>query len=165
MYNTLMDNSYYINSSDTTTTINDPALAAGLALSIFLFALVLFVVLYVFSAICLGRIFKKAGKEFWPAWVPFYNSWVLFEIGDQKGAYILFQFVPFVGQIIFMVFQFIAMYNVGLKLGKSGAFVLWGIFLAPVWYVWLAFDKSRWNNSAIPAKPATPVAATNTDQQ
>ena len=151
-----MNEPFIITSSDTTATISE-ADAVVLAITIFLLILVFIAILYVFSAICLGRILKKAGKESWPAWVPFYNNWVLFELGDQKGAYILFQFVPFVGQIIFMVFQFIAMYNVGLKLGKSGAFVLWGIFLAPVWYAWLAFDKSKWNNSLAPAVPAKPV--------
>ncbi len=152
-----MDNSFITTSSDTTLTASESAALAGLFISFFIFFLIFIIIFYIFSAICLGQIFKKAGKEVWPAWVPFYNSWVLFELGDQKGAYILFQFVPFVGQIIFMVFQFIAMYNVGLKLGKSGAFVLWGIFLAPVWYAWLAFDKSKWNNSLAPAVPAKPV--------
>jgi hypothetical protein len=154
----LMDDSYYTTSSDATVTISDPAAAAaaaGLIMTLFLFFLIFLIVAYVFSAICLGRIFKKAGKESWPAWVPFYNSWVLFELGDQKGAYILFQFIPFVGNIIFMVFQYIAMYNIGLKLSKTGAFILWGIFLAPVWYVWLAFDDSKWNKISAPAVPAT----------
>jgi hypothetical protein len=47
------------------------------------------------------------------------------------------------------------MYNIGLKLSKTGAFILWGIFLAPVWYVWLAFDDSKWNKISAPAVPAT----------
>jgi len=151
-----MNEPFIITSSETTITNSDPAVAIAAIMSIFVVILLFIVILYVFSAICLGQILKKAGKEAWPAWVPFYNMWVLFELGDQKGAYILFQFVPFVGQIIYFIFLFIAMYNIGLKLGKSGAFILWGIFLAPVWYVWLAFDKSKWNNKATAAHLATP---------
>jgi len=157
-----MDDSFYTTSSSTTLSASDSAALAGIMLSIFLFVLIFIIVFYVFTAICLGKIFKKAGKESWPAWVPFYNSWILFELGGQNGAYILFQFVPFVGNIIFMVFQFIAMYNIGLKLGKTGIFILWGIFLSPVWYAWLAFDDSKWNNNPIPTptNPSTPIATT-----
>ncbi len=155
-----MDESFIITSSNTTETINDPALVAGVIMSFFIITLIFIVILYVFSAICLGRIFKKAGKEAWPAWVPFYNSWVLFELGDQKGYFSLFFLIPSVGSIIYMVFQFIAMYNVGLKLGKSGVFILWGIFLSPVWYAWLAFDKSKWNENPTPA-----IIATNSQQK
>ena len=150
-----MNEPFIITSSDTTATISE-ADAVVLAITIFLLILVFIAILYVFSAICVGRIFKKAGKESWPAWVPFYNNWVLFELGDKNGAYILFQFIPAIGPIVYMVFMFIAMYNIGLKLGKSGAFILWGIFLAPVWYVWLAFDKSKWNDKATTANPTIP---------
>jgi hypothetical protein len=155
-----MDESFIITSSNTTETINDPALVAGVIMSFFIITLIFIVILYVFSAICLGRIFKKAGKESWPAWVPFYNNWILFELGDQKGYFSLFFLIPSVGSIIYMVFLFIAMYHIGLKLGKSGVFILWGIFLAPVWYVWLAFDKSKWNENPTPA-----IIATNSQQK
>jgi signal peptidase I len=150
-----MNNLFSITSSETTGTISDQD-AIVLVMGIFLLTLVSIAVLYVFSAICLGRILKKAGKESWPAWVPYYNNWVLFELGDQNGAYILFQFIPLIGLILYLIFLFIAMYNIGLKLGKSGAFILWGIFLSPVWFVWLAFDKSKWNNKATTTNPAIP---------
>ena len=55
----------------------------------------------------LSKLFKKAGKPGWAAIVPIYNSWVLFEIGGQKGAYIFFSLIPFVGPIIFLVFEII----------------------------------------------------------
>lgn len=41
----------------------------------------------------------------------------------------------------------IGMYNIGLKLGKSSSFVLLAIFLPLVWLIWLAVDKSTWNES------------------
>jgi hypothetical protein len=44
--------------------------------------------------------------------------------------------------------MYIAMYHIGKKLGKDGVFVLLAIFLPIVWLIWLAVDKSKWNDKA-----------------
>lgn len=113
---------------------------------------------YVISSWMLSRIFKKAGIEEWKAWVPFYNTWIMLEMGEQKGWYLLLSLIPFVGPIIFLVFSIMAQYEIGKKFGKEGTFVLWAIFLSPVWYAILAFDKSTWSGPRQPAM-ATPAAA------
>lgn len=119
------------------------AVAAGAILTLILFGLVLSVAFYVASAILLGRIFKKAGIEPWKAWVPVYNNWILLELGDQKGFWAVLAIIPIVN-IVAAVFMYIAMYNIGLKFGKEGAFVLLAIFLPLVWFIWLAVDNSTW---------------------
>jgi len=49
--------------------------------------------------------------------------------------------------------MYIAMYNISLKFGKESTFVLWAIFLPIVWLIWLAVDKSVWNNAlGVPSK-------------
>ena len=53
--------------------------------------------------------------------------------------------------------MYIAMYNIGLKLGKEGIFVLLAIFLSPVWLTWLAVDKSVWNDAAGAPRLDAPV--------
>lgn len=121
----------------------DPAVAAAVFSGIMLFALLTIVITYVVHAFLLSRIFKKAGVEEWKAWVPVYNSWVLLELGGQQGFWAVLALIPFVN-IVSAVFVIIAMYEIGLKLGKSGAFVLLGIFLPTVWMIWLAFDDSKW---------------------
>lgn len=126
----------------------DPA-AAGAALAfVSIIWLGFAVAAYVVTALLLSRIFKKAGVEAWKAWVPVYNSWVLLELGDQKGFWAVLAFVPVVN-IVSIVFMYIAMYNIGLKLGKGGEFVLWAIFVPIVWLIWLAVDDSKWNNKAV----------------
>ena len=80
------------------------------------------------------------------AWVPFYNHWTLLELGNQKGFWAVLIIVPIVN-IASTVFTYIAMYHIGLKLGKDGAFVLWAIFLPLVWYIWLAVDDSTWEKA------------------
>ncbi len=100
----------------------------GTVLIIAIVYLVLVVGAYIIGALLLGRIFKKAGLASWPAWVPIYNSWKLFEIGGQGGWWAILSFIPFVN-FIAAIFMWIAMYHIGLKLGKSGAFVLLAIYV------------------------------------
>jgi len=130
---------------------------AGLFLFMLFFVLIISVALYAVHAFLLGKIFTKAGvhafllgKIFtkagvpaWKAWVPVYNSWVTLELGGQQGFWAVLALVPVVN-IVSVVFLYIAMYNIGLKLGKEGAFVLLAIFLPLVWYIWLAVDGSTW---------------------
>ena len=141
-----MDNTTF---TTTTTTVNgssgDLAAIGAMAGAMLFIYLIIIVAIYVINSIFLSKIFKKAGVESWIAWVPFYNNWKMFEIGDQKGAFSLFVFIPFVGGLLFAIFMYISMYHIGLKLGKSGAFLLLGIFLPIVWLIWLAIDDSKWN--------------------
>lgn len=153
-----MDNYTTTTSTYTTETSSlSPDAALAMMSGLIIFYIIMIAVMYVINAIFLGKIFKKAGVESWIAWVPFYNTWKMLEIGDQKGAYMLFVLVPFVGPIILTVFLYISMYKIGLKLGKSGAFVLLAIFIPIVWLIWLAIDDSKWNggenNNTIPTPP------------
>jgi hypothetical protein len=109
-------------------------------------AIIAGLIAYTLSAWLMGRIFQKAGIPAWKAWVPVYNSWTMLELGKQPGWWAIVSFIPWVG-LISIIFIFIAMYNIGLGFGKKGAFVLWGIFLPIVWYVWLAFDNSTWQSN------------------
>lgn len=128
------------------------AAAAGAVTGLILFFVVFIIATYIIVSILLGRIFKKAGVASWKAWVPVYNTWVTLELGDQKGWWALVMLVPIVN-LVASVFLYIAMYTIGLRLGKEGVFILWAIFLPIVWYAWLAFDDSTWKTS--PAGTAT----------
>jgi hypothetical protein len=116
----------------------------GTFLTIMFISLAIFVVLYVITALVLGRIFTKAGIPSWVAWVPIYNTYKLMEMGDQKGFWAILLLVPFVNYVA-IVFLYIAMYRIGLKFGKQGWFVVLAIFLPYVWYIWLAVDDSTWH--------------------
>lgn len=140
--------------------VSDAAVAATLV-GVLIFVLIATVIAYAVSSFLLSRIFKKAGVEQWKAWVPVYNTWVMLELGDQKGFWAILMLIPPIS-IVATVFIIIAMYNIGLKLGKDGAFVLLAIFLPLVWMIWLAFDKSVWKGT-LPAKAvAAPAVGTPT---
>lgn len=142
---------------------DDPALTAGMTLFVILFSLAISAAVYVLVALFLSRIFKKAGIETWKAWVPFYNNWITLELGNQRGFWAVLAIIPIVN-IASSVFMMIAMYHIGMKLGKSGAFVLWAIFLPLVWYIWLAVDKSTWKEHAA-EKPAARPPRSHTPEQ
>lgn len=130
----------------------DVATGVAIASAFFFFFLLIAIVSYAITAWLLGRIFKKAGVPQWAAWVPVYNTWKLLEIGGQQGFWAVLALIPFVN-IVSLIFIYIAMYQVGKKLGKEDWFVLFAIFLPIVWLVWLAFDDSKWpKSSAQPAK-------------
>lgn len=117
-------------------------------MGIFIFA---FVISYVISAFLLSRIFKKAGVKESIAWIPFYNVWKFLELGGQQGFWAVLYLIPIVN-IVSMVFTYIAMYHVGLRLQKEGWFVLIGIFFPLVWLIWLGFDDSKWTKETKVAK-------------
>ena len=158
--------SSYDYTTTTTSTNIDEATAVAIMLSVFLFTLIFVAIAYIVSAILLGKIFKKAGVPAWIAWVPFYNNYKLLEIGGQPGYWAILAIIPGVS-IVTAIFMYISMYHIGLKFGKEDTFVLWAIFLPLVWMIWLAVDKSTWNNTlGTPSKavehttgaaPATPA--------
>ena len=164
---TLAQSYYYDDSSYYTTSSVDSSAAIAAALGFMVFALIFSVVIYVVFALCLMRIFKKAGIEQpWAAWVPIYNNWKMLEVGGQQGFWAVLALIPVVN-IVSAVFMYIAMYNIGLKLGKEGVFVLLAIFLSPVWLIWLAVDSSIWDESKgapslTPVKTGVEAQPTNT---
>lgn len=144
-----MDSSYTTTTMTTDSSSLDPSVMAG----VFLFFIIAALVGYVFYSWLLGRIFKKAGRPAWEAWVPFLNNWRFFEIGDQPAWISLLSIIPGVN-IVAAVFAAMAAYGIGKHLGKDGVYVVLFIFLSPIWTIILAFDRSTWDsNQALPATP------------
>lgn len=130
------------------------AVAASIILSFLMFLLIMAFAAYAVTSWLSGRIFKKAGVEQWIAWVPVYNTWKLLEIGGQQGFWAVLGLIPIVN-IVSAVFIYIAMFNIGKRLGKEDWFVLVAILLPLVWLIWLAFDDSKWHGP----KPGKVTAA------
>jgi hypothetical protein len=139
--------------------------AANAGLVLLPILLIIGLISYVLYSWMLGKIFKKAGVEAWKAWVPFYNIWIMYKLGNTAGWWTILLFVPIIN-IVASVFFYIASYRIGQKLGKTGAFVLWAIFFPIVWFAWLAFDDSVWHeDNATPVmSPEAPVAAQSGEQ-
>lgn len=144
------------------TTGSDTAVSAAAMLVALVIVLIIAIVSYAITAFLLGRIFKKAGVPQWVAWVPIYNTWKLLELGDQPGFWAVLGLLPFIN-IVTIVFMYIAMYKIGLKLGKEKWFVLLAIFVPIVWMIWLGFDSSKWpaeKNPAVASAKSSPKKTT-----
>ena len=94
--------------------------------------LLLSAVYYVVMSITLMMFFRKVGVSPGIAWVPYYNYWKWLEVGGQPGWYSLLTLTG-IGAYVTLVFLYIGMYRTGLAFGKSGSFVVLGIFLPFVW--------------------------------
>jgi hypothetical protein len=96
------------------------------------FGVLLGLALYVLMSISLMGFFRKVGVSPGIAWVPYYSTWKWLEIGGQPGWLSLLSLTG-IGSYVAAVFLYIGMYRTGLAFGKSGAFLVLGIFLPFVW--------------------------------
>ncbi len=124
-----------------------------------------FTFIVVLTIVAIWRVFEKAGKPGWAVFVPFYNAWILAEVGDQSGWWgivltlSIFRYGDLNGNnrtLQNLVFLFtligIAIYikislNVAKNFNQSNSF---GIFLALipiVGYPMLAFGPSPYKHT------------------
>lgn len=124
---------------------------AGAVGAVFAFLAAYFVfliIVYVVVCFILSKVFVKADKPAWAAYVPVYNGWVLFEIGGQPGWWVLLGFVPLVNIVAF-VFYIIASLEIAKRFGKSQTFGIVALWLfSIIGYAMLAFDDSKYQGAS-----------------
>ena len=126
--------------------------------AIFVFCLLVFVAVYVVTAIALMQFFRKVGVEPWAAWVPIYAYWKWLEVGGQPGALSLLVLVPYAG-IVTSVFLAIGMYRSGIAFRKDASWVVLGIFLPWVWLFLLGWQGEVYQPELITAAGYPPPRA------
>lgn len=156
---------------------NSAAMAA--VIGVVLVALLIGAAVYVVTALALQRLFRRAGHPYpWAAWIPYWNTWVLLELGAQHGAWALLplagylSFIPFLGPLIgfaasvvsFIVLIF-AIININKALGKSVVGWTWfGALLSAIW-MWVIgfgsdpFDGTRRTGPYFWGSPYSPARA------
>lgn len=135
------------------------------------------ILFFVILAVCgymlyvIWLIFKKAGKPGWASIVPIYSNYVLTEITWGNGIWFLLGFaaiVPFFGSLVASAYVIITTINLGKAFGKDTGFILGLIFLGPIFYSILAFDKKCVylgpENNVLKVKPGN-VFANDTNVQ
>ena len=50
----------------------------------------------------LARLFEKAGVPAWAAYIPFYNTRVILQLGRRPGHWLFWQVIPIVGWFVSM---------------------------------------------------------------
>lgn len=106
------------------------------------FAIYAIVVLAVaaFMIVCMWKIFSKAGQPGWASIIPFYNSYVLFDIAWGNGLLFLLMLVPAANTIIAIILYV----KLSQAFGYSGAFAVGLIFLPIIFIPVLAFGNNTY---------------------
>jgi hypothetical protein len=124
---------------DAATTVDASAIVAPLLLST-----LASVALYVWTALALSAVFRKAGEESWKAWVPFLNIFVLLELGGLSGWLVLLTLIPFLGALALWVVVVIACYRINVAFGFGAGMTVLAALLFPVWATVVGFGSARW---------------------
>ena len=90
--------------------------------------------------VAMWKIFQKAGKPGWAAIVPFYNSYVMYEITWGSGWRFLMLLIPIYNIILGIQTQV----KLAKAFGKSGGFAVGLIFLPYVFNPILGFDDAAY---------------------
>jgi hypothetical protein len=97
-----------------------------------LIALLLSVGLYVWASAALAAVFGKLGEPGWKAWVPVYNSFVLFRLGGVAPLWAITLFLPLIN-VVGLVFSIFAIHSISKQFGRGAGFTVLGVLLMPIW--------------------------------
>lgn len=112
------------------------------------------ILLYVWVALALSAVFRKAGEEPWRAWVPVLNTIVVLRLGRLSGWLVLLIVVPVVGALAFFVITIIALQRINRSFGLGVGMTVLGALLFPVWASVVGWGSARWLAGAVPNAPA-----------
>jgi hypothetical protein len=108
-----------------------------------IFIFIIAIVLHILTLFFKFKIFQKARRQGWIAFIPIYNNWVLFELVEIPGWLCL---IPGVSNVMIMI----ANYMLAIKFGKSIGFALRTAILPFIYLSIIAYDHSAYegnNNS------------------
>lgn len=106
-----------------------------------LIALLFSVGLYVWASAALAAVFGKLGEPGWKAWVPVYNSFVLFRLGGVSPLWAIALYVPLISVVGF-VFSIFAIHSISKQFGKGAGFTVLGVLLTPIWSSILGWGRA-----------------------
>ena len=96
------------------------------------------IIISIFCLVCMFRLFTKAGENGWWAICPIVNAYKGFKIAWGNGWLFLLLLIPFVNIVIIIIYEV----YLAKSYGKSGAFAVGLIFLAPIFLAIMAFDDN-----------------------
>ncbi len=102
------------------------------------------VILYIWTALGLAAVFRKAGEAPGKAWVPFLNAAVVLRLGGFSGWLVLILLVPLFGGLLLYVSLIVAAHNINRSFGLGGGMTVLSALLFPVWASVLGFGSARW---------------------
>lgn len=107
---------------------------------IYAVAMIISLILAIILLIALWKLFAKAGQPGWAAIIPFYNTYVLFDVAMGNGLLFLLCFIPVVG----IVMIYVAYAKLALAYGKGAGFVVGTVLLPYIFLPILAFGNNQY---------------------
>ncbi|MFT4221210.1 MAG: DUF5684 domain-containing protein [Microbacterium sp.] len=106
------------------------------------------IAIYVWVGLSLSAVFAKAGEQGWKAWVPFYNTAVLLQLGGMSGWLVLLVLVPVLGAIALTVVLVVAYRRINSAFGLGVGMTVLAALLFPVWSSVVGWGSARWLGAA-----------------
>jgi hypothetical protein len=112
-----------------------------------LYAFIGFIVsaIYLLWAVSLTRVFKKIGEDYWKAYIPFYNIYIMVRAAELNDLYILGCLLPLFGRLGYAAFYVYLIYisvMVAKKFGKQKKFLIRIVQASPLYMYELGKDVS-----------------------
>ncbi|NYF15337.1 hypothetical protein HDC37_000149 [Microbacterium sp. AK009] len=102
------------------------------------------IVVYVWTALALGAVFRKSGEQSWKAWVPILNVAVLLQLGGFSGWLVLLLLLPLLGPLLVWVAMIVSCHRIGREFGYGAGMTVLAALLLPVWASVIGFGSARW---------------------
>ncbi len=116
----------------------------GAALMVYM---VIIIAIAVVQIIAMWKLYSKAGEKGWKSIIPIYNMVILFKISGLS-PWLIFVYlaavIPFIGWVAPIVMNAVLAYKLAKSFGKDGGWAVGIYFLAPIFYMILAFGKSEY---------------------
>lgn len=108
------------------------------------FYITILISLLVVKIIGRWKVFEKADIPGWHSLIPLLNQYDIFEMGGIDGIYVLFEFIPFLGPIVYTVFHIMALLEISKRFGKDEAYAILIFFFPTVMYMILGFGNDKY---------------------
>ncbi len=136
---------YYATSNYSTTALDSTVF--GAMAGIMIFFLLIGLAIAIIQIVAMWKMYKKAGQAGWKSIIPIYNVVILFKIAGLSPWLILvylLMFIPIIGWIAGIVLTAVLSYKLALSFGKDIGWAVGLYFLAPIFYMIIAFGKTEY---------------------
>lgn len=123
------------------------AAAAATIIGALMVYLVIILAISIIQIVAMWKLYTKAGEKGWKSIIPIYNLVILFKISGLSPWLIFVYFaaiIPIIGWIAPIALTAYLCYKLAKSFGKDGAWAVGLYFLAPIFYMVLAFGKSEY---------------------
>lgn len=105
--------------------------------------IIIVIAILIVTIVSMWKLFQKAGREGWEAIIPIYNSYVMTQLVNKPGYWVILMLIPYVGMI-----WSIWVLNLFVKgFGKDSGYTVGILFLPFIFLPMLAFGDAKWQGT------------------